>query len=105
MRAPTWVDEVDAGEIPPSHADRGPQERAVYGGQLVAHAGDGDRAVASALLTRRLHAESAAELVARRARTSDARPSHPTVEWRLPGLAVDATVVLLLNPGLCGPIQ
>src|SRR5688572_6587965 len=105
MHVAAGVDQIDAGEIPASNTHGGTQQRAVGGGQLVADAGDGEGAIAGALLTRDLHAKSAAQLVAGGRRSADRRPGKPALERRLLGLAVNAAVVLLLDPGLGGAVE
>ena len=105
MGAGPGVDEIDAGQIPSGDAHGGANERAVRGRELVADAFDGEGPVAFALSARDLHAKRAAERVTRRARAADAGPSEATLERSLLDLAVEAAVVLLLDPGLRGAVE
>ncbi len=105
MRTGLRVDEIDAALVPTSDADRRAQQRAIARGHLVAHAVEGERAVAASLLARELGAKCPAEHVARRARTAHAGVVEPTRERCRAGLTVHAAVVLLLDPRLRGGVE
>ena len=105
MRAGARVDEVDARQIPARDAAPEMDQPAISRGHLEAHPLHREGAVTAALSAGDLHAEGPPERLGARTLAADVGAFEVALERRLPKLAVEGAVILLLDPRLGSPVE